>query len=1051
MAKRIIKYPSFNEIKFKLILFFPIIFFIQLYGQSENSEFKNISIDDGLSQSTVNCIYQDKDGFMWFGTDDGLDKYDGYTFTIFRNDPAYENSLTNSSIDCICPLDSNENILLIGTINGLNEFDIQQGTATRCIQNDNNNIHSQIDVIYCIYRDREQNIWVGTGEGLRLFDTKNRSFILPTRDIPCLKLIDNNKVKSIFEDSFGNLWVGAHNGLLKIQKDRKHYNFYKNKQTNQKGIVNFIFEDSRRCLWFCTEDDGVYKSANQDSSEFYPLKSELKNNQYINDKNIRAFFENNNGSIWLGSTDAGLYCLTYNGSKLIKILNNKLIAKNGSSTYSNKVLSIYEDNSGIIWLGTRAGIFKSKDENKINFKLFKSSSDNNNTLLDNSVWSFFESKYDMNNIWIGTSRGISRLDRQSGNFTNFPEPDFGHKDKSFQVRGICENTSKQLWLATLGGGLIEFDKTNSVYKNLKEKIEKGSNEQEDLGYSVCSDGNNIIWMGTNNGGLIRFNKNLNVYKKINLLPLMENISFFWITSICKDDPDILWLGTWNLGLIRYNYETGKYQQFRHNPTNSNSVSSDIILSIYKSKNNILWIGTYGGGLNKLDLKTGQFSHYFEKDGLSNNVIYGILEDNSGNLWMSTNKGLSKFNPATQTFTNYGVEDGIQGNEFNLGACYKTKDGELFFGGDNGFNSFYPDATINQIPPKIVLTNFIKNGNKLSYTGSLNNVKQIDLTYDENNFSIEFVALHYKDPLKNQYAYQLSGIDKHWIYTNNKRKVSYTGLLPGNYVFKIKAANCDGVWTDNPVELSIIISPPFWQQLWFILATGIMILITVYIYGKNRAYRKLRLEKIKNEEREILRKRIAADFHDELGHRVTKINMMSKLLETELNNKTNEASDYIHKITENADGLFNEMREFIWELNPERDSLNDLATHLKSFSEQIFDQTDVAFQLVGLKDEYEEIKLPMDWRQHLLRIFKEGMHNILKHAKDCKNVCLEITFKEKRLIIILSDDGTGFTYNGNHAGNGLINMCERAKKLNGTLNIESDIGQGSRITFRGKLP
>ena len=1026
-------------------------FFYYTPGQSLNTKFQNLSVDDGLSQSTVNCIYQDKDGFIWFGTDDGLDKYDGYSFTVFVSDPSDKNTLSNGSINSICPLDSNGDVLLIGTINGLNEFDIHQGTATRCIQNDNNDIHSRIDEIYCIYRDREQNIWVGTGDGLRQYDKKNKTFIPPNGNMPGIKLIQHGKVNSIFEDSKGNLWVGAYNGLLKIHRDNKHYNFYKNTKLNRDGVVTFIFEDSRKCLWFCTKNDGVYKSANQDSSKFYSLKSELKNNQYINDRNIRAIFENNDGSIWLGSTDAGLYCLNYNGSKLTKILNYKLIAKNGSSIYSNKILNMYKDNSGIIWIGTRAGIFKKIVGNKINFKLYQSNSNSDKTLLDNSVWSFFESKYDKNNLWIGTSKGLSRFERQSGNFTNFPEPDFGYKGKSLQVRDICENSSNQLWLATLGGGLVEFDRNNSVYKHLKEKFETETYSQDNLGYSICADGKNTLWMGTNNGGLIKFNQDSNEYKKIKLMPLMEKISTCWITSICKDEPDILWLGTWKIGLIKYNYASGNYQQYLHNPSNSNSISSDIILSIYKSENNILWIGTYGGGLNKFDLNTGQFSFYSEKDGISNNVIYGILEDAFGNLWMSTNKGLSKFNPETETFTNYDVKDGLQGNEFNLGAYYKTKDGELFFGGDNGFNAFYPDASVNLVPPQVVITDFTINGIKINYNESLNDIRQVDLSYDENNFSIEFVALHFKDPLKNQYAYQLTGVDKHWIYVSNKRKISYTGLLPGNYEFRIKAANSDGVWIEKPVELSIVISSPFWQKLWFIIATCIVVLTAVYIYGKNKVYRKLRLEKIKDEERESLRKKIAADFHDELGSRVTKISMMSKLLEKELNNKRKDTSGYIDMITENADGLFDEMREFIWELNPEQDSLSDLASQLKSFSEQLFDKTDIAFQLTGLKEDYREIKLPMDWRQHLLRIFKEGMHNILKHAPGCKNVCLDITFNNNYLMITLANDGKGFIPEAGNQGNGLKNMRERAEKINGQLNIESANGNGTKITFSGKLP
>jgi len=1051
IAKKIIKYHSFKKIKYTLILFLSIIFLIQLYGQSENSEFKNLNVDDGLSQSTVNCIFQDKDGFLWFGTDDGLDKYDGYSFTVYNNDPADENSLSNNSVNTICTLDSLGNILLIGTINGLNEFDIYQRKFTRHIQNLNHNIKSRIDEIYCIYRDHEQNILIGTSQGLRLFNKQNGKFHFPKNEMPGVDLIEDNIIYSIFEDSFGNLWIGANNGLLKISKNRKHYDFYKNNLINQRGIVRFIFEDSRHRLWFCKSGDGIYKSNRLDTIKFEPLQNEVPEGQNIDDSDIFTILESNDGSIWLGGKESGLFHLNYSGNKLLKISSCNLIAKNREGLDSKTIRNIFMDNSGIIWIGTKAGIFQNVMENKLDFKLYRSKKNNINSLLDNSVWSFFESAFDNKSLWIGTASGLSKLNRQTGKFTNYPEPDNVYKNVSFQVRDICENDPKNLWLATLGGGIIKFSKENAEYDHLEEKFAKSDYTKSDLAYSVCTVGKDNIWYGTNAGGLIVYNKKTKLYNSIKLIPIKENEQRLWITVIYKAEPDILWLGTWKRGLIKYNIKANTYQQYMHNPDNPNSINSDIIFSIYKSNDSTLWVGTYGSGLNKFDLKTSKFSFYAEKDGLPNNVIYGILEDDSGNLWVSTNKGISKFNPETETFTNYDVNDGLQGNEFNLGAYYKTEDGELFFGGDNGFNAFYPNVSVNKVPPRIVLTSFTKNGTEINYKESLNNIKQVDLSYDENNFSIEFVALHYKDPLKNQYAYQLTGIDKHWVYTNNQRKVSYTGLLPGDYVFKIKAANCDGVWTENPFELSIIISPPYWKKLWFILAVSILILTAVFIYGRNKAYRKLTLEKIKGEERESLRKKIAADFHDELGSRVTKISMMSKLLEKELSNKREDASGYIDMITENADGLFDEMREFIWELNPEQDSLSDLAYQLKSFSEQLFDKTEIAFQLTGLKEDYQEIKLPMDWRQHLLRIFKEGMHNVLKHAAECKNVCLDITFNNNYLIITLTNDGKGFIPETGNRGNGLKNMRERAEKINGQLNIKSANGNGTKITFSGKLP
>ena len=1034
------------------ILCLIILCFQQAWGQNQNYQFQNITVDQGLSQNTVECIYQDSKGYLWFGTEDGLDKYDGYSFKIFKNDPSDQNTISNNTINCICPYDSAGNILLIGTNSGLNKFYTGNGNVERLIPRQSRNVNLHLVDIYTIYKDRENNIWIGTGEGIRLFETSKDSLILPLQKLPCLNLVEHSIINSILEDFSGNLWIGSENGLLRINKDRKNYRFYKNEMTYQQGFARTIFEDSKRNLWFCKQGIGI-KILKFGSDDFLPLKKLIENNQIIDDRIVPAIIQGSDGSIWLGSRISGLYKLTYTEKNTFNVSNFRKVEGLKGSLSSDIILSLFKDHSGIIWAGTSGGGINKFVGNNLTYKLYRSSGTSVNSIIDNSVWSFFEeinTKKDI--LWIGTNKGLSKLNRDSGKITNYPEHNMKLNNRPFPIRGICKSDKNNLWLATIGGGLMKFDKVNSDYQSLiNERFEKLFLKNY-LAYCILRDQDDVVWVGTNSNGLMQYNLKTNIYSRAKLSPIdNDGLSNSWVMTICAGDSNYLWFGTWKKGLIKYNKKTGTYHRYLPEGQNVNSINSDIILSLYRSKNDILWIGTYGGGLNKLNLKTNKFSVYTESDGLSNNVIYGILEDDFGNLWMSTNKGISKFNPEKETFISYDVNDGLQGNEFNLGAAFKTGDGELFFGGDNGFNAFYPDESVNKIPPQIVFTSFTKNGTKTIYKETLNRIKDINLSYDENSFSIEFVALHYKEPLKNQYAFMLNGYDKRWIYPGKKRFASYSDLTPGSYNFEVKASNSDGVWTKEPAKLAIIISPPYWHKLWFLLASAALLLIGAFIYYRNKAYRILKLEKIKDEERENLRKKIAADFHDELGHRVTKISMMTKLLEKELETEDKLSNDYIDKIIENADGLFNEMREFIWELNPEKDSLCDLATQLKSFSEQLFDKTDIAFQLKGLKDEFENVKLPMDWRQHLLRIFKEAMHNILKHAKDCNNVCLEIFFSENKLTIVLADDGKGFFDEKNTVGNGIKNMHNRAEKINGKLRTDCNSGSGLKIIFDGKLP
>lgn len=441
------------------------------------------------------------------------------------------------------------------------------------------------------------------------------------------------------------------------------------------------------------------------------------------------------------------------------------------------------------------------------------------------------------------------------------------------------------------------------------------------------------------------------------------------------------------------------------------------------------------------------------------MVYAILPDHSEKLWLSTNNGISRFDPHSETFRNYNMDNGLQSNEFNTGAYLKCEDGNLLFGGINGFNIIDPvEVRHNKQIPAIVITNFIKFDQALKFDQAVSEMGEIRLNYDENFITFEYSALDYTNPKKNQYAYKLEGLNQDWMYCGNRRYASYTNLDPGDYTFRVIGSNNDGVWNKQGASIRITITPPFWETGWFFATlSGVLLiaLLTAHRYRVNRKIRQsVQMERIRYSEREKVREQVSKDYHDELGHKLTKILLFSELIKRNLNGSSEEVRTYLDKVILASESLSNNTRDFIWTLNPEKDNLYDLALYLREFGNSLFEGTDIGFQMKSLSEHLKSAKLPMEWKRHLTFIFKEGMNNILKHSQ-CQNVVLNFVLRNDELNIKLSADGSGFALTQqvkrNGAGNGLPNMKARAEKISGQIKINSDIGKGTTIMFRGQIP
>ncbi|MDX1942882.1 MAG: two-component regulator propeller domain-containing protein, partial [Saprospiraceae bacterium] len=524
-----------------------------------------------------------------------------------------------------------------------------------------------------------------------------------------------------------------------------------------------------------------------------------------------------------------------------------------------------------------------------------------------------------------------------------------------------------------------------------------------------------------------------------------------ISAMEEDKNGQLWIGT-NAGLVHYNPKSKEFSSYFNNPKDPKTLIDNAIMDIYCTPKGQIWIAS-PRGLSKLILEEGKvtFKHYTEKEGLPNSFVYGILPDKHNRLWLSTNAGLSCFNPQTGLFRNYDSNDGLASREFNSGGFCRSPDGELFFGGLGVLVSFKPEQMVeNQHLPHVALTSFKKAENEQPLEQLLANGGIIRLRHTDNFLSFNFAALDFTNPDKNEFSYRLKGLSDKWIGIKNRRNISFPHLAPGNYVLEVKGANSQAHWNeDNILKIPIYIAPPFWRTWWFYLLTSLLtavVVISAYRYRvQMKVQRAVELERVKLEENERVRKLAAQDIHDEFGNTLTRISLLTELIKAKSLNGSSEISNLLNKISDNASRMYQGTKDFIWAINPEHDSCYEIAIRLKDFADDAFDTTGINFDVQGIDNSLKMITLPMGASRHLVMLFKEAMTNTLKHAQ-ATEACLCFALNNSILKIEWKDNGIGFNTTNNHAGNGLQNMQSRAKRIGSEVKIEScpEIGTTVRI-------
>jgi len=800
-----------------------------LFPQAYEFEFDRISIEKGLSQSSIFAIIQDENGFLWFGTQDGLNKFDGYEFRVFKHHPTDSFSLSDNWVTSL--YEDHLGKIWVGTSGGgVNKFDPIEEKFHHYTYKKNDPTHQEHNQIQSILEDNEHNLWIGTnGGGLSILNRQTGKFINYQNDEKNPTSISDNDILSLLEDRHGNLWIGtADGGLCLLKKENKREGLFQrfvhdpmDRVSVSSNRVLSLLEDSSGKIWVGTDMGlNLYDPVN---NQFYRFKNNPKNDFSLSNNVIYSIYEDGNHTLWI-ATDYGLNFYDQSNDRFWHINHDP---SNPNSLSNDLIRTIYKDGSGTIWVGTYGGGLNRYDWRSRKFHHFRHIAGNRNTINDNNVWSILVSR--SGHLWIGTNKGVNKINRSRQKIQVFRHNPFDPYSLSDNiVRVIYEDNKGDIWFGTNKGGLNKYNPLQRKFQRFLHDSADSTSISNNTIRAIYEDKMGMLWIGTW-GGL-----NLYVAEKDSFIHFLHDplnpasISDDRVRCLLEDRDSTLWIGTYN-GLNIFNRKTGEFKHYIHNPSDSTSLSHDRVLALLQDKKENLWIATYGGGLNKFDPITQSFKVYTVKDGLANDAVYGILEDENGYLWLSTNKGISRFNPETETFRNFDVSDGLQSDEFNGGAFAKSPHGELFFGGINGYNAFFPDKIIeNKYIPPVVLTSFKLFDKVARLDSSISNIEKVHLSYLDNFFAFEFAALDYSSPENNQYTYKLEGFDRDWIRCGNRRYANYTNLDGGEYIFKVKGSNSDGVWNEEAASVKIVIEPPIWDELWF--RVGSVILILSIIYG-----------------------------------------------------------------------------------------------------------------------------------------------------------------------------------------------------------------------------
>lgn len=1018
--------------------------------------FDHLTTADGLSEGTSLAIVQDEQGFLWFATQNGLNRYDGYQFTVYAHDPEDPTSISDNVIFALYLAD--DGTLWVGTRNGgLNRLDRSTDTFTSYRHSALDPSSLSHDTVHAIAADADGNVWVGTTEGLNRLDRVTGTFTRYLHDPEDPRSLAADRVNSLTADRDGRIWVGTVSGLCRFDASTDGFTCFQHnpedRATLSGDFVTALFEDSRGVLWAGTTTG--LNAFDTTTGAVVRYQAEQGNPHAISGDVIQSIFEDREGRLWVGTRHAGLNRLDRLTDTFTSYSNDPDVP---ISLSGNTVLSIYQDRSGILWLGTWGADVSFIAPARHQFPdVFPVEASGAILELDGT-------------LWMGTLEdGLFAFDRISGAVVHYQyDPDDPTGLSGNEVMALQHGAQGQLWIGT-AGGLDRLDLHSG--ENSKPYRVAGSAVGLDTAriLSLLEDSAGRLWIGTRVGlyCLDVSTGRFDCYQRTAPHTGLTTASIIY--TIVEDDSGILWLGT-DSGLHQLDPETGLANPYAGENGQASGLSDAMVMTIHLDDDGSLWAGTWGRGLYHVLSGDDEPSHFSRKDGMSDDLILGIQEDRSGRLWLSTGSGgLMRFDPRDLTFRVYDQLDGLPASDFNQGAHHQGEDGELFFGASEHVVAFNPaNVRENTTAPPVVLTGFqlfnrpVAVGGESPLQQPVNFATDIILNHDDSVFSFEFAALDFSAPSKNTYAYIMEGFDREWNYVAHRRLATYTNLDPGSYTFRVKAANNDGLWNDAGLAIQVIIRPPWWQTWWAytIYALAAATLIGGYVRFRTRAQarelaiqrrelareRQLReamqrADRIKEEDRT----RIAREMHDGLAQTLAGLRFRLRTWPSLLANNTHALSNELIEVGQILDDTTEELRRVIFALRPIALDNIGLAESLSQLAARVSKQYDIR---VHAEIASNGAVLPEALEHAAFRLVQEALNNALRHAH-ASNIWLTIRLGPESLELVVRDDGVGFDTAqidkfASEGHFGLINLRERVNAFHGSAQIESVQGRGTTV-------
>jgi ligand-binding sensor domain-containing protein/signal transduction histidine kinase/ActR/RegA family two-component response regulator len=881
-----------------------------VHAQENIYEFERLTVDQGLSQATVTAIIEDSRGLMWFGSQYGLNCYNGYNFEVYKHGNINPLAISGNTITCLF-VDRDKN-LWVGTESGLNLFLYYNNGFDKFVPVTKDPSSISSNIVTSLAEDKEGRLWVSTRFGLNRFDKEKKKFYKYGNTGFANNILSSPNIEKLYFDKEGNLWIGHKeegvdvivfskktggdvpeiDRIIHLKEELKDNSSSQKIRGKQVGIQTFL-EDNEGNIWMGSREYGITVISAQQKEILLHSPEKRKNLKFsrylcniydektISSNNVKVLLQDRTGKIWIGTYDNGLCLYNKKEDCFTRIQNDPV---NSKSVASNFIMSITEDHSGNLWFGTYDKGLSKVAASGSKFSLFRfKSKELRNSRIDLITSIFKDSK---GILWIGTREGLIKYNKKNGLLRNYTyDNENPHSISESIIRVVNEDCFGNIWIGTQNAGLNKYDEKRDGFIRYLNIPGNENSLNNNTVRALLPDENGYMWIGTYNG-VDKLDIRKNIFKHIAYKAGKpednNNLPHHQVWSLFKDKKNNLWIGTRN-GLCRYDLAKERIFRIGNDTTFKNTQDVNVTLIITEDNTGTMWVGTMNDGMKKI-METGRdrFDNpeYKLLDVKLNynylsEAVYGILSDKENILWISTNKGLFKYNPVNDDIRIYTINDGLQGMEFNSGAYFKSNEGEFFFGGNSGLNYFFPEK-IKENPhiPRVIISAF-KVFDKVKYSEmEMLFKKEINLSYNENFFSFEFCALDYTYPDKNQYSYKLEGFDKDWINCNNRRYASYTNLSGGEYTFLVKGSNNDGVWNENPISVKIIITPPFWKTTWFTIAciafAGVIIFTAFKFRVRMINFQKKNLEILVNERtNELLQKKDELEIAKEQAENANK--------------------------------------------------------------------------------------------------------------------------------------------------------------------------------------